>query len=341
MARTIRRLIYSRALLGATLIALISSIFTALYAYQQPLVRTQERVLYEYTSRGAFNYNVTLHPNVLYENDTLVNPERAFLKLVDKVVIGITYSFTSQPPTTNITNALGVEVIVSHPQVWSKKISSSRVESRGREVKHELVLDIQSIISFAKNVSQALDLPSSKYTITVQCVASTLFTVAGLNKATNFPFSFQITADLAGRVIDFSQREFNSTGSQRYTEVYEATLSLGPLNFSTALFRQISLALLVLTATTASTLVGANAIRHYKGRSGGSVALKYTKKYKSIIINSSEVVGSTPSRTIRVESLGQLVGVAESLAKPIVHLKAGNRHAFYLFDGDTAYVHEC
>lgn len=328
----------NKVIIGMFLFALVSSVFMVAYAYQLPLEKIQENTLYEYTSRGVFDYIVVLYPNILYEGNTLTNPDKVFLKLVDKITVNVVYTFSSRPSTTYINNTLDVEVLLSHPQVWSRRINYTSILSRENLVKHVVELDIPLIFSLAKNISQTVDLPSSRYTITINCVAKTVFTTVNVTKAVNFPFSLQINLDFVGKVIEFSQREFSDTSIQKSAEVHETTIRVGSINVSTRSLRQISLILLAVTLTFTATLTGVNAIHFYKVSK--SSALRSLRKYKSLIVETNEITGNTPGKVIRVKNLDELAKISESIVKPIIYLKTGGKHLFYVLDEDVAYMYE-
>lgn len=333
-----RSIFYNRISIGVVLFALLSSIFMVMYAYQLPLEKVQERTLYEYTNKGVFDYTVMLYPNILYENSSLTNPNKVFLKLVDKITVNIAHVFSSNPPATEINNTLNVEVLLGHPQVWSVKMSSATIGSQENVVRYMVELDIPLILSLAKNISQAVELPSSKYIIIINCVAKTTFTLAGVTKAINFPFSLQMNLDLVGKVVEFSQREFISTNIQKSNEVRETTLDVGFTSISIRQFRQVSLVLLVVTSIFAVTLAGMNVVRIHKTRK--SSTLKSTRKYKSLIVETSEISGEEPGKVVKVKSLDELAKISETLVKPIMYLKMSNKHLFYVLDEDITYVYE-
>ncbi|MEM0246682.1 MAG: DUF5305 family protein [Desulfurococcaceae archaeon] len=333
-----RGIFYNKILIGVVLFILVSSIFMVVYAYQLPLEKVHESTLYEYTSKGVFDYIVTLYPSILYEDSTLTNPDKVFLKLVDKVAVSIAYVFDSKPPATEISNTLDVEVLLSHPQVWSRKMSSATIGSRENVVKYVVELDIPLILSLAKNISQAVDLPSSKYTIIINCVAKTTFTLAGVTRTTNFPFSLQMNLDLVGKTIEFSQREFSNTNAQKSTEARETAVHVGFISISTRLLRQVSIVFLVATSAFTATLAGISVAHLYKVRK--SSTLRSARKYKSLIVETSEISGDVSGKVVKVKSLDELAKISESVVKPIMYLKTDNKHSFYVLDEDVIYIYE-
>lgn len=321
-----------------SILVLVSSIFILIYAYQLPLERIQETVLYEYISKGIFDNAIILHPNILYEDNVLKNPDKVFLKLADKIIVGIIYTFSSKPFADQVNNILDVDVSLSHPQLWSRKINYTIIESKETVIKHIIELDIAQVISLAKNISQVIDVPSNKYTVAINCNAKTTFNIAGEVRVVNFPFSLQINIDLAGKVIEFSQREFTNSGVQKNNEVVESTIRIGNINIEIRSLRQISLILLATSSAFTIIVLGVNISNFYMGR--GKNLMRSIRKYRSLIIESDEIAESKPDRIIRVKTLDELVKVADYIVKPIVHLKISNKDMFFVLDGDVKYIYE-
>lgn len=326
-------------LFPALVILLVSTLFITLYAHQIPQTRKLEKTLYLYTTRGVFDYNVTLTPGTLYEVSVLENPTRVFLKLVDKVVLNVTYVLSSQPQATNISNTLEVEVLLSHPQVWSKRINFDRVESRGSSASYSIVLDIPTMLSLAKNISSEVDVPASKYSITVNCNSKTKFMVLNQTASTIFPFSLQINIDLIGKVIEFSTREFTNTNVQKTAVTEEALVNLGSMTITVGRLRQISLASLAATSMGTASYAGLYIYRKIKKPKRDKV-LEGIQRYRSLIVEAADALDSNPSFIIKVKSFNELVKTSRELFKPIIHVKSGKKHLLYVLDENTKYVFE-
>ncbi|MEM0044797.1 MAG: DUF5305 family protein, partial [Desulfurococcaceae archaeon] len=63
-------------------------------------------------------------------------------------------------------------------------------------------------------------------------------------------------------------------------------------------------------------------------------------KYKSLIVETSEISGDVSGKVVKVKSLDELAKISESVVKPIMYLKTDNKHSFYVFDEDVIYIYE-
>lgn len=328
-----------RVVFPVLLTLLTISLFMTIYSYQVPIDVSREVPLYMYTARGFVDYNVTLKPNMLYEDRFLVNPSKTFLRLVEKVTLNIVYSLDFQPEASNVTSILEVDLVLNHPQVWSRKISSTRLQSDSNVIKYTVELDIESALQLASNISREVDIPASRYTIDVNCYGKAKFVIAGQLVSVSHPFSLQITVDLFGKVVEFSRKNIVETRSQKSNVTEEVVVSLGFTNMTVRTFRSLSITLL--SFTSALTALYTGLLVHRKFRESRRDAIVYElKKYRSIIVEAREILDLPQTITVKVGDLGELVKISEELLKPIIHVREQGKHVFYVLDGSVKYTYE-
>lgn len=333
------KMLLNKIVLPILLALFVSSIFIVIHAYQTPLTTAKEIALYTYTTRGIFDYNVTLKPSTLYETNTLVNPSKVFLRLIDIIALNITYVFISQPQASNITSMLEVEFTLNHPQVWTREIYFTRIESQDDVITYTTELDMGNLLSLASNISKEVDIPTSKYIIEINCKGKTKFTLMNQTKTINYPFSLQISIDLSGKVIEFSTRDFTDTYVQKNTITEEQKIALGSVSITAESFRQISLAFLSTTSIATASYIGMSVYHRVRGPRESEI-LRKIRKYKSLIVKATDINDASPSTVVKVEDLDELVKISEELFKPIIYIKTNNKHLFYLFDEDAKYIYE-
>ncbi|MEM4809224.1 MAG: DUF5305 family protein [Desulfurococcaceae archaeon] len=332
------KILHSKIAIGVIVFLFITSLFTTIYAYQQPVEITQERVLYTYTTRGVFNYIVILYPNTVYDTSTLLNPGKVFLKLVDKVIVNTTYMFNSMPQASSINNTLEIRVILSHLQVWSKVLNSTTVRTSENIAQYVIELDIPWLISLARNISSQIEISSTRYIIVIDCNAKTDFEVMGISQSVNFPYSLQITIDLSGKIMEFSQREISTTSVKKNTVISETTLPLGFVNISTRLFQYISIISTCVISVAMVIFTGVNIMYTYRKKPGN--ISRITRRYRSVIVEACEILNKTGNNVVKVQDFQQLVKVSETLAKPVIHVKTSDKHVFYVLDEEVTYLYE-
>ncbi|MEM0001553.1 MAG: DUF5305 family protein [Desulfurococcaceae archaeon] len=214
--------------------------------------------------------------------------------------------------------------------MWSRRINYTVIESKEAVVKHVIELDIAQVISLARKISQIIDVPSNKYTVTINCNAKTTFNIAGEAGIVNFPFSLQISIDLAGKLIEFSQREFTNSGVRKNNEVVGSTVHIGNINIEIRSLRQISLILLATSSIFTIIAPGVNISNLYMSR--GKNLIRSIRKYRSLIVESDEIAEGKLDKIIRVKTLDELAKVADHVVKPIIHLKINNKNMFFVLD---------
>lgn len=332
------KLFCKRIILSLSLFLLVSSLFMIVYAYQLPLVKTEERVLFQLSAKGSFQYNVSLLKNELYEVNMIRDPDKLFLKLVDKINVETVYSFSTEPPSQIIDNSLSVEIYLSQPQVWNKKISSALVQSPQNIINYNITLDIPTLILIAKNISQGLDLVGSRYTIFVNCTASTRFTALGSTHRVVFPYSSQINIDLVSKTVEFSRRDAYNNSTQKEYKTQETTVNLGFLELGVVTLRYASVIMFVISTIPLLAYVGLNT---YSSMNKPKRNIKHLiRKYSSLIVDAGSMPQGDLGNIVKLKSLEDLVKISQSIIKPIVHISKGDKHVFYVIDEGLVYLYE-
>lgn len=332
------KLFYNRFILAISLFFLVSSLFAIVYTHQLPSARTREKILFLYSVKGSFHYNVSLFENDLYEVNMIRDPDRLFLKLVDKVNVETTYSFNTEPPAQIIDNSLSVEIYISQPQVWSKKISSTLIQSKDETIEYNTTLDMPKLVSIAKNISQGLDLVGSRYTIFVNCTASTRFNDQGSTHRIVFPYSSQINIDLISKTVEFLRKDTYNNSTQKEFETQDVKIEIGSLELGVNTLRYVSVITFAISALPLLVYIGLNTYNSIK-KTKKSIEHKI-KKFRALIIDAEAIPEGSLGKIIKLERLEDLVKISQSIIKPIIHVSKENRHIFCLVDEDLVYMYE-
>lgn len=331
------KLASTRIVLPVLLFLFVSSLFMTVYSYQTPLELRYERPLYTYELKGVFNYNVTLYDNILYESNTLRNPDKVFLKLVDKLSVETTYFFNSKPTARIQDSSLIVEVYLTQQQAWSKNISRGVVQSQYNTLSYTLELDIPRLVAYARNISQSIELTGFRYMLIINCTATTTFTILNNTQRIVFPYSLQIVIDLTSRTMEFSRRESYQSGVQREFIVTENRINLGFIELPVGYWRRISILTSISNGLLFLLLTSLSRLKHKKP--SPSRFSRTLNKYRSLIVDIDDNLEQSQLNVVRVKSLEDLVKVSQVLMKPILHVERSGSHVFTIADGDILFVY--
>lgn len=329
-----------RKAVPAILVLLVAfSLFTYLHAYQQPIEIREEVPLYSYTARGYFKYGVVLKPNILYDDTVLYNPERVFLRLIDSVMLEAVYSLSVLPEPADVLINLEVEVVLSHPQVWSRRINYTGLQTKSLTVSYTSELELSDILSLAGNISKDLDIPATRYTVEIKCYARSRFTVENVTRPLNHVFSLQMTIDLYGKIVEFSTKNIHESDVYTTTVSRENIASYGFISMPVSSMRKLSSSLLALSLLATAVYTGVILHRRRKSSFLNDVA-KIERKYRSRLIKATDLRDTSSTVVVKVNDISELVRISDELIKPIIHVETPEGHLFIVIEDNVKYVYE-
>ena len=326
-------------MLASFLILTLVGIYGLYSAYQIPETETQIIPLWEYKHIGIYNYTAQLKPNLIY-NKTVLKPGEGpiYLRITDSINFSFTYIFqSSQQADANITYRLS-EYLQSFK--WTKQLyatTETTINAKGTSIEIPVnsipPISVDNIQSIAAKLDQEIGVYSSEYnaTITIEIRIKAQSTEGTINEQINPTLTLTFKRGTSeGDVIHIHGLENTETGVVTHENVIRNDWVINQRYASYGL--------------TAAALVGlALSIWAYmktKPPQLKKITLKdIIEPYEDII---AEVIQKpnykTPLTIIQMKSMEDLVKVADSLAKPILHLKKeGNKHVFYVIDETTKY----
>ena len=317
--------------------ALTASIFTAVYAYQIPEEEIIQGIRYSYSHSGKYNYNATLVPNILYNTSILVNPDKAFLKLVKEISLNYEYSFSS-PSLTKANGTLVVRLVVGQGELWKKVIVNKVKTFNGNTVNYGLKINVSKVAAYARNISSEIGISGSKYFIQIDTEARIDAVVSGEHIRETFPTSFTIDTDFISNIVSFSDREFSKDQEVKYSVREPTYVVLGSLSIPTSQFKLISVIPLIATSSLLAAVVFINRDKVFGG--GLPEVKRIERKYGGLIVNILSGGKEGFREVVKVADFSDLAKIADSLAKPIIHTVVSDsreRHIYYVIDGDVRY----
>jgi hypothetical protein len=339
-----------RMLITALLIIFISlSIASVLFMYNTHTIPLEEKrvtPLYTYTHRGTYDYVARLSPNTVYDNKTTLKPWEGpvYRRITDLIDVNFTYTFEGSKPA-NLTIQYNVTEYVETAK-WTKPISEVPIKTVSTEGT-EATLSIDNIspvnASSIQNLVKAMQgdtgIPLSEYSanirITMYIDAETSEGVINKTFSPTLVMLFRSSSE-EGDIISISGLENSDSGSITETETIYHSWVKFQRDISYVLSAVTFFGLVITTWTFMRT-------RPHKPPKPEKMLEDFIAPYEEIIVETAPEprVGKPklePANMINVETMDDLLKIAEILGKPILHSYwPPENHIFYVFDDTIRY----
>ena len=339
-----------RTLITALLLVFILlSVASALFMYNTHTIPLEETVitpLYTYTNRGTYSYIASLKPNTVYENRTTLKPGEGpvYRRITNEIAVNFTYTFEGSD-SANLTIHCNVSTYVETPK-WTKRISELPIETIntfGTEatvsINNISPINTSSIQDLIKAVQADTGISISVYStiikIEMSIKAETNESSINATFSPELKMEFQSSRD-EGDIISISGLEYSDSDMITKTETIYHSWVESQRYISYILSTVAFFGLVITTWAYMRT-------RPHKPLKPEKLFEDFIAPYEEIIAEtiqepSVEKPGLAPVTKIIVETMEDLVKIAEILGKPILHTyEPPENHIFYVFDGTTRY----
>jgi len=305
-----------------------------------------------YEQQGEFDYQVQLRSDSPFGAITLKPPvtpppapppppplttlergQTVFTKLIDSVDVTFNYSFISEKPVSAVTTDVEITAVLEATKLWSKKFPILYA-NKGGDFSVTFPLDLVDYLELFETIRTETGASAESYNLTVTAdvhtVAETQF---GLIDGT---FSQAMKGTLKGNVLEWDKELAQSKpGSIKTTKVIPNPNSY--LGLSVAGARILSAALAgIFFLFLLSQGVMYVRLKPAEVSPAEKAVRQARKKYGAFIVEAT-IDGE---KTVSVDSMQDLIKVANELGKPIVHQAprvSEEPHAYYVLDGATRY----
>jgi len=307
-----------------------------------------------YEQQGEFDYQVQLRSDSPFGAITLKPPvtpppapspppppplktlergQTVFTKLIDSMDVTFNYSFISDKPVSAVTTDVEITAVLEATNLWSKKFPIL-FASKGGDFSVTFPLDLVSYLELFEAIRAETGASAESYMVTVTAdvhtVADTQF---GLINET---FSQAMKGTLKGNVLEWDKELAQSKpGSIKTTKVIPNPNSY--LGLSVAEARILSAALAGIFFLFL-LFQGVMYVRFKPAEvSQAEKAVRQARKKYGAFIVEATIDGE---KTVSVDSMQDLIKVANELGKPIVHqapTASEEPHAYFVLDGGTRY----
>ncbi len=335
------RLVITVLLILFAILTLTSSLIV-FCTYQIPTEKTSVATLYTYGNYGSFNYTATLRPNTIYNNKTTLQLGEGpiFTRITNAINVNFTYTFQGSAPA-NLTVHYNLGKYLETP-IWQKQIGEVQQEtinttgtSTNLNIGNISPINISSAQNLVSDITKETGVTITQYnvTVTINMNIEANTTEGLINESFAPKLTMRFTSSFAeGDIISIEGIQHSKTGEiTRIDTIYQDWVN--PQRYgSYALFTISFIGLLVM-------------IRVY-ARSKPAKPTKPEALIEEVIEPFREIISETVQEpqfkerftTITMKTLEDLVKVADTLAKPIVHTrKPPETHIFYVIDETTRY----
>lgn len=312
-------------------------------AFTAPVEKQEKVTKLTYSQRGDFGYSAVLGNNTLYGNVTLTEKDTLslLLRIADSIEGKFSYSFTSDPPIQQATHTVKVVSTLSNPDNWSKDIElvPEVIETGPFTVTYPI--DTVQLLELAKVIEEQIGIQGNSYNLTIQ---ATVRTTAQTDYGT---IDELLTQTMSGTLqpTKLTWAKEPSLSQTLYGSLQD-TVTVPVDRGASRIGWCVALGIVLLL----SVYIGWNyaQAKPLPLSAAEAEARRAMKKHEEILVDVENLPGAKPEDMIlalsssegmmvSVGSLEELVKVAETLLKPVLHKADTNRHIYWVIDGMTRY----
>lgn len=302
-----------------------------------------------YEARGRFDYEVSLKSNKLYETTVLtseklpvaeppapaqtVGPGLVYLpKIIDHIEADFSYRFLCDRPISAQSQEVEVTATIENPGKWSKSLVLMPKTTRQGSFTIPFSIDIEYFIKVIDAIGEETGVPGTSHNITL---AASVHTVAQTDVGTiDEVFTQTLGATLEENTLIFD-RELSYT--QSGTIGGAATPGASQQSRSrTPWIIGLVVALLALGYFGWSQ----SQLRSAMISAGAAEAARAGKKYKQVMVDVEKLPEVKPTEiVVPLNSLDDLIRIADDLIKPVLHQIAEGRHTYCVIDSGVRYLY--
>ena len=317
---------------------------------------------------GKFDYLVHLKPNSIFDTDTLEPPsavetpvlpsfelmpkpemtplnspsvlkagQSAFIKLVDKMEVSFSYDIKTDKPVENLKTIAEIIATLEAPQAWSKSFILLHTEKSGG-FNLNFPVDISGYTQLIESIRSETGVSPESYNLTVTAnIHNTGETPFG-------PFNETFSPAMKGIIKDNVLQWNNDLNASATGGINLTTTVDNPNKFLGLPVSTAKILLVILSSFFVILTIGlVVAYMSYSKRDYSDLdreARKIQKKYGARIAKSISNVSSNNEKLVYLDSIEDLIKVADELDKPVVCQPTGplgGLQSYFVIDGYTRY----
>jgi len=305
-----------------------------------------------YIEEGWFDYEVSLKPNELYGPVVLKSegpPEGEpvpssssppqtlgpgliyFPKIIDNIQASFSYQFSCDIQISEQSEEVEIIAIIENPNKWSKSFVLVPKTQKQGKFTISFPVDIHYFSNVIDAIRQETGAGGGAYNLKIEADVHTL-AQTDLGKVDEL-YTQTLEGTLEGNTItlghELSQSRSGSIGG------VTTSSSSGQAGLSMPWLAGLLVALLGLGYFSWNQVQLKPAISEVEAE-----AARAKKKYSQVMVDVEELPGVKTSETvIPLNSLDDLVRIADDLVKPVFHQAKEGRHTYCIIDGGIRYLY--
>ena len=331
-----------RLLLILLMLLFASSVYGVYHVYRKPLEVEKSIPTYSYQHKGEIKYLVYLKPNSLFA-ETIQGPGKTyFSKLVDKLVVYLTYQYSADEDAS-LKCAYDVEAIIEAPEMWQKSymlVPLTEIYAEGKTVsfQREFPVNLAYFNEILKSINEEVGISARapvlniKANIYVRSVGEEGAVRDDLNPLLSIPLT---SGDFVAGGELLSQKDGALTKTELVIDPVAKSMKNKQLYLLTASALVLVIIFLLLLLLTEDKVVEVDE----RKKIIDTVSKKYGER---LVMVQNEPWPAGNAAVICLDSMEDLVKVADELGKPVIYSNVVNTDKFptyYVFDGLTVYEH--
>ena len=325
----------SKILLTIFSCATIISVLTIYYTYQFPMYKTQTTTLCTYQHMGKYDYIAQLKPNIIYGNKTTLTPNEGTLytAIVKQINLTFTYVFNCNPKPEKTTINHQITIQVESPGRWTKKLSDAETQETFElcnSLNFSMQINCTKIRELVDSIDKETGTRSSTYSIQIKPEIHVTANVA--TRTINEIFTPGLTIAFKSEAEKGNYIDIENLNQIKPGAITETRRVFLPWVQTQRTATYMATALITIALIISAFLC----IRYKPPVPPEKMIEKLTAPYKELIAETTQKPPETET-TIEVETIEDLVKIAEILAKPILHVSFNKTNLFYVLDMDIKY----
>jgi hypothetical protein len=300
----------------------------------------------KYQGKGRFDYEINLEPNDLYETDVLKSEAPPatespaspyalgpgllyFPRLISSIQASFSYRLLCNRPITGQSQKVEVTITIENPGQWSKSLVVVPETSKAGSFTVSFPIDVAYFASVIDAIGQETGARGSSHNIIIQADVDT---VASTDLGTiSEAYTQTLSGKLEANALTFAQELSGSKSGYIGVPAAEAsTGSRAPWIFGLV----IALLALAYFAWCQMRLAAAPI------SAGQAEIARAGKKYRQVMVDVEDLPETKATETvIPLNSLDDLVRIADDLVKPVLHVAGIGRHTYCVIDSGVRYLH--
>lgn len=327
----------SEGLLLVLGIICFGALLLAFSAFSKPTILKNPAII-PFEHQGQFRYYASAPPGI-YENDILRTGDPIFHNVVDKFEVLFDYQLEA-PNSQSLEGKYSLDLVISEANGWTRSISLyPETAFTGSEVSLRETIHLDEVFDIIERMEKITDIQRSVYSISINPKIEIIGRVSDHHFQDRFnpELILDLTEDQLylnpSRLASIDDDPFHpiEEGSIQYTQPVLNTISILGIEISVLASRWIAVLALIITIVGFSVILYVD----YQSRKEG-LAAQAKLDYGNIII---DINGNDPARdgfNIVVDSMDDLVKIAEKNSQLILHEDLGEKHLYFVHvNGET------